>query len=52
MLSGEIAHKNTIIIKYDFALCTVHLICLFFLIICSHRFISFLNERAMCSLEK
>ena len=35
--------------KYDFASCTVLLICLFFLVLCSHRF---LYERTMCSLEK
>ena len=34
---------------YDFASCTVPLICWFFLIICSHLFY---HERAMCSLEK
>ena len=35
--------------KYDFAPSTVLLIWWFFLIPCSHRFI---NERAMCSLDK
>ena len=35
--------------KYDFASCTVLLICWFFLIVCSHRF---LFEWTMCSLEK
>ena len=35
--------------KYDFPLCTVHLICLFFLILSSQHF---LYERAMCFLEQ
>ena len=35
--------------KYDFPSCAVLLICLFFLILCSHHF---LYERAMCSLQK
>ena len=35
--------------KNYFALCTVHSVCWFFLILCSHRF---MNERATCSLEK
>ena len=37
--------------KYYFASCTVLLICWFFLILCSHCFF-FLNEKAICSLEK
>ena len=35
--------------KYDFPSCAVLLICWFFLILCPRHF---LNERALCSLEK